>query len=99
MARLHDTYPKDEETTTAPSSSHSKKAAIVLNGIKLTTDIRAEVQYRLGKKEVECFYTKPCNVIRGTNRGGLGWLSKQSHSVAWTALDAALKSKPDMFQL
>ncbi len=69
-----------------------EKAATVLGGIKLTTDIGAEVQYCLGKEEAKRFYTKPHNIIQGTNRGGLGWSSKQFHSVAWTGLDAVLKS-------
>ncbi len=49
-----------------------KKAAVVLDGVKLTTDVGVEVRYRLGKEDAERFYTKPCNMIRGTNRGGLG---------------------------
>jgi hypothetical protein len=72
----------DKETTTAPQFLLFEKAAIVLNGIKLTIDIRAEVQYCLGKEEAKQFYTKPRNVIRGTNRGDLGWSSKQFHSMA-----------------
>jgi hypothetical protein len=76
-----------------------KKVAVVLDGVKLTTDVRLEVQYCLGKEDAERFYTKPRDVICGTNRGGLGWSSDRFHSVAWQALDSALKSKPDMFQL
>ncbi len=76
-----------------------EKAAVVLDGVKLTTDVGSEVRYRLGKDNAERFYTKPRGVIRGTNRGGLGWSSDRFHSVAWQALDSALKSKPDMFQL
>ena len=76
-----------------------EKAAVVLDGVKLTTDVGAEVRYCLGKEDAEWFYTKPCGVIRGTNRGGLGWSLERFHSVAWHALDVALKPKPDMFQL
>jgi hypothetical protein len=76
-----------------------ENVAVVLDGIKLTTDVGSEVRYRLGKEEAERFYTKPRNVIRGSNRGGLGWSSKRFHSVAWDSLEAALKSKPDMFQI
>ncbi len=76
-----------------------EKAAIVLDGIKLTTDVGAEVQYCQCKKDAKRFYTKPRNVLHGTNRGGLGGSSEQLYSVAWTALDAALTSKPDMFQI
>ncbi len=69
-----------------------EKAAVVLDGVKLTTDVGAEVRYCLGKEDAEWFYTKPCGVIRGTNRGGLGWSLERFHSVAWHALDAALKT-------
>jgi hypothetical protein len=84
---------------TKPGFLLFKKATIVLDGVKLTTDAGVEVQYQLGKEEAERFYTKPCNIIQGANRGGLGWSSQQFHSAAWTALDSALKSKPDKFQL
>ncbi len=76
-----------------------EKAAVVLDGVKLTTDVGSEVRYHLGKEDAERFYTKPRDVIRGTNRGSLGWSSDRFHSVVWQALDSALKSNPDMFQL
>jgi hypothetical protein len=76
-----------------------EKAAVVLDGVKLTTDIGPEVCLQLGKEEAEQFYTEPCNIINGVNRGGLGWSSQQFHAVAWTTIESALKSKPDMFQL
>jgi hypothetical protein len=61
---------------TEPQFLPFEKAAIVLDGVKLTTDAGVEVQYQLGKEETERFYTKPCNIIQGTNRGGLGWSSQ-----------------------
>ncbi len=76
-----------------------KKAATDLDGTKLITDVGLEACYRLGKEDTERFYPKPRNIIQGTNRGELGWSSARFHSVAWDALDAMLKSKPDMFQL
>jgi len=76
-----------------------EKAAIVLNGTRLRIDISLEVRYHLSKEDEERFYTKPWNVIWGTNRGGLGWSSARFHLVAWDALDATLKPKPDIFQL
>jgi hypothetical protein len=59
-----------------------ENAAVILDGVKLTTDVGAEVRYRLGKEDAERFYTKPCNVIRGTNRGGLGWSHERFQSVS-----------------
>jgi hypothetical protein len=47
-----------------------EKAAIVLDGMKLTTDVGTEVRYQLGKEEAKCFYTAPKRVIHGVNRRG-----------------------------
>jgi hypothetical protein len=74
-------------------------AAIVLDSVKLTTDIGAEVRFCLGKEEALRFYTKPKEVTNGCNRGGLGWSTHRFHQVAWDSLDLALWSKPDMFQV
>jgi hypothetical protein len=76
-----------------------EKAAVVLDGVKLMTDVGPEVHVQLGMEEAERFYTKPCNIVNGVNKGGLGWSPQRFHAVAWKALDTALKSKPDMFQL
>jgi hypothetical protein len=74
-------------------------AAIVLDSVKLTTDVGAEVRFCLGKEEALRFYTKPKEVTNGRNRGGLGWSTHRFHQVAWDSLDLALQSKPDMFQV
>jgi hypothetical protein len=84
---------------TQPKLLPHENAAVILDGVKITTDVGAEVRYRLGKEDAERFYTKPRNVVQGTNRGGLGWSQERFHSVAWHALEATLKSKPDMFQV
>ncbi len=84
---------------TGPKFLPFEKAAVVLDGVKLTTNVGLEVCFCLSKEDAERFYTKPGDVIRGTNRGGLQWSSERFHSVAWEALDVALKKKPDMFQL
>jgi hypothetical protein len=76
-----------------------EKATVVLDGVKLTTDVGSDVCLQLEKEEAEQFYTKSCNIINGVNRGGLGWSSQRFHAVAWTAIESALKSKLDMFQL
>jgi hypothetical protein len=76
-----------------------EKAAVVLDGVKCMTDIGLEVRIQLGMEEAERFYTKPCNIVNGVNKGGLGWSSQCFHAVAWKLLDAVLKSKLDMFQL
>jgi hypothetical protein len=72
-----------------------EKAAVVLNGVKLMTDIWREVHVQLGMEEAEWFYTKLCNIVNVVNKGGLGWFSQWNGRL----LDAALKSKAEMFQL
>ena len=74
-------------------------AAIVLDSVKLTTKVGAEVRFRLGKEEALRFYTKSKEVTNRRNSGGLGWSTHRFHQVAWDSLDLALQSKPDMFQV
>ncbi len=61
---------------TGPKFLRFEKAAVVLDGVKLTTHVGLEVRFCLSKEDAERFYTKPHDVIRGTNRGGLGWSSE-----------------------
>ena len=53
----------------------------------------------LGTEETRRFYTLPVVLVGGINKGGLGWLEEHFNQVAWTELDGALHSKPDMYQL
>jgi hypothetical protein len=76
-----------------------EKVAVVLDRVKLMTDIEPEVRVQLGMEEVERFYTKPCNIVNGVNKGGLGWSSQRFHAVDRKSLDTTLKSNLDMFQL
>ncbi len=59
-----------------------EKAAVVLDGVKLTTDVGPEVRIQLGTEEAERFYTKPRNIVNGVNKVGLGWSSQCFHTVA-----------------
>jgi hypothetical protein len=97
MVRLQGTYPS------APNHrgpiSFWESAAVVLDSVKLTTDVRAEVQFHLRKEEVLRFYTRPKEVTNGRNTGGLGWSNHRFSQVAWDLLDLALRSKPDMCQV
>jgi hypothetical protein len=80
-------------------SFFQEKAAIILNGTKLTTDVGAEVHYCFGKEEANRFYTQPKLISSGTNKGGLGWLHERFDQVSWSSLDVSICSKPDMFQV
>ena len=80
-----------------------EKAAILLDEVKLTTDVGAEVCFWLGKEEAtrNRFYTAPKAIVRGVNNGGLVWSQSRFGQVSWTLslLDAAHRSKPEMFQV
>jgi hypothetical protein len=73
--------------------------AIVLDSVKLTTDVGAEVQLHLGKEEAARFYTNCTVITNGCNTEGLGWSNHRFNQVAWSTLDAVLRTKPDMFQV
>jgi hypothetical protein len=45
------------------------------------------------------FYTNRKVITNGCNTGGLGWSKNRFNQVAWSTLDAVLRTKPDMFQV
>jgi len=90
---------RDSPNPLAPSLLPLEKAAVFINNEKATTDVGPNARYLLGAEEARRFYTSPRVVVRGVNKGGLGWSGERFNQVAWTALDRALQSKPDMYQL
>jgi hypothetical protein len=76
-----------------------ESAAIVLDSVKLTTDVGSEVRFCLGNEEAARFFTSPKAVTIGCNTGGLGWSTHRFNQVAWGTLDSMLRTKPDMFQV
>ncbi len=89
----------DLPTYRATSLFPLEKAAVFIDNKKTTTDVGSNVQYLLGAEEARRFYTSPVVLVWGVNKEGLGWLGEQFDQVAWTYLDRALQSKPDMYQL
>ena len=74
-----------------------EKAAVFVNGKKLTTDVSKEVRFHLGYEEARIFYTSPV-ILRGSvNIGGLGWSQARFAQVDWQIIDQVLASKPDMY--
>ncbi len=67
-----------------------ESAAIVLDSVKLATNVGAEVRFRFEKEEALRFYTRLKEVINGHNTGGLGWSTHRFNQVAWDSLDLAL---------
>jgi hypothetical protein len=76
-----------------------EKAAVFIDNEKATTDVGPNARYLLGAEEARRFYTSPVILVRGANQGGLGWSRERFDQVAWTDLNRALRSKPDMYQL
>ncbi len=76
-----------------------EKAAVFIGTEKSTTDVGLNVRFLLGTEEARRFYTSPVALVGGINKGGLGWSEERFNQVAWTELDGALRSKPDMYQL
>jgi hypothetical protein len=76
-----------------------EKGAVFIGTKKSTTDVGPNVCFLLGTEEARRFYTSPVALVGGINKGGLSWSEKRFNQVAWTKLDGALHSKPDMYQL
>ena len=76
-----------------------EKAAVFIDNEKTTTDVGSNARYLLGAEEARRFYTSAVVLVRGVNKGGLGWSGEQFDQVDWTALDRVLLSKPGMYQL
>ena len=84
---------------TAPTLLPFERAAVVVEGVKITSQVAPAIRYALGKVEARRFYTKAVDRVRGSNRGGLGWRDQDFDAVDWEALSRALKQKPEGFQL
>ena len=74
-----------------------EQAAIIVDNVKLTTDVATEVRFSLGTLEARWFFTKPVRMRRGSNVGGLGWTHGKFDCVDWRILHNVLTSKPDMY--
>jgi hypothetical protein len=58
-----------------------ESATIVLDSVKLPTDVGSEVQFCLGKEEAGRFYTSPTAVTNRCNTGG--WAGPPAGSIKW----------------
>jgi hypothetical protein len=87
---LEQDSPPQPATTLLPL----EKAAVFIDNKKSTTNVGPNVHYLLGAKEARRFYTSLVVLIRGVNKGGLGWMEERFNQVAWADLDRALHSNP-----
>ncbi len=76
-----------------------EKSAVVINGVKITSNIAATVRFNLGKVEAQRFYTKATNRVRGSNKGGLGWTAEAFEAVDWDTLAKVTRINSEGFQL
>ncbi len=85
-------------TTPATTLLPLEKAAVFIGNKKSTTDVGPNVRFLLGTEEARRFFTSPVVLVKGVNKGGLGWSEERFDQVAWADLNRALQPKPDMYQ-
>ncbi len=84
---------------TGPMLLPFKRVAVVVNGVKITSQVALAIQFALGKVDAQWFCTKAVDRVRGSNKGGLGWSDKAFDGVDWEAITQTLSHKPESFQL
>jgi hypothetical protein len=76
-----------------------KRSAVVIDGIKITSQIAPMVRFALRKVDVQRFYTKAIDRVWGSNKGGLGWSTEAFKAVDWKTLARVMKINLEGFQL
>ncbi len=84
---------------TGPSLLPFEKAAVVIDSIKVTSNIAPAIRSFLGKADAKKFYTKAINCVNGSNKRGLGWPAETFDSVDWKATADAISNQPEGFQI
>jgi len=64
---------RDSPTHRYTSLLPLEKAAVFIDNEKTTTDVGPNARYLLGAEEARRLYTSPVVLVRGVNKGGLGW--------------------------
>ena len=72
-------------------------AMVFMDGTKLTSDVSDDVRHLLRQQAAWKFFTAPQRIVKGVNKGGLGWTKHQFDSIDWDSLQAALRKKSNMF--
>ncbi len=76
-----------------------KRSAMVIDGIKITSQIAPTVRFGLGKVDAQRFYTKAIDRVQGSNKGGLEWSTEAFKAVDWETLARVAKINLEGFQL
>jgi hypothetical protein len=76
-----------------------ERSAVVIDGIKITSQIAPTVRFALGKVDAQRFYTKAIDRVRGSNKGDLGWSTEAFEAVDRETLARVTKINLEGFQL
>ena len=80
-----------------------EKVAVIIDGVKQTSDVAKAARYYLGYQEAERLYTAPIQPRDAQGRrpktSGLGWSKEAFRAVDWETLSECLRFKPQMYQL
>jgi hypothetical protein len=74
-----------------------EQAAVIVDGMKQTTDVGQAIRFSLGKTEARKFFTRPVRLRANSNIGGLGWSTDKFEAIDWESLRDVLSKKPDMY--
>ena len=79
-----------------------ERVAVIIDGVKQTSDVAGDARFSLGKQDAERLYTAPLGPRdshgRRSSTGGLGWTREAFRAVDWRRLDDCLSSKPQMYR-
>ena len=76
-----------------------ERSAVIIDGVKITSNIAPMVRFTLGKVDAHRFYTKAIDRVQGSNKGGLGWSTESFEAVDWKTLARVTKINSKGFQL
>jgi hypothetical protein len=82
-----------------PSLLPFEHSAVLINNIKITSNVAPQIRFLLRRVDAKKFYTKAINQVKGSNKGGLGWSTEAFDTADWEATAKAILGRPEEFQL
>jgi hypothetical protein len=73
-----------------PSLLPFEHSTVLINNIKITSNVAPQIQFLLGRVDAKNFYTKAINQVKGTNKGCLGWSAEAFNTADWEATAKAI---------
>ena len=90
--------PREAKTQLLPK----EKVAVIIDGVKQTSDVARAARFHLGRNEAEKIYTAAIQPRDSRGRrppsSGLGWSKDSFNAVDWRTLSECLSTKPQMYQ-